>query len=67
MTAKKFHEKCDLIGRNVVVIKSKYKNLILGGYALHNWGTASCYDMKSFVFSLTNKTKHCNTNGSYVQ
>ena len=57
MTTSKFHEKCDKIGRNVVIIKSKVYNKIFGGYALTNWAGAGVYivdnSKSAFLFSIT--------------
>lgn len=58
-SAKKFHQLCDNKGPTLTVVKSCVGN-IFGGYASISWTTITKYhsDPKSFLFSLTDQTKH---------
>ena len=55
-SATKFHEKCDNIGPNLSIIKTK-ENIIFGGFTMNNWSGNSINkkDDLSFVFNLQNK------------
>ena len=55
-TAEVFHKKCDNIGPNLVIIKTK-ENVVFGGFTMNNW---SCEKMEkkddlSFLFSVKNR------------
>ena len=55
-SATKFHEKCDNIGPNLSIIKTK-ENIIFGGFTMNNWSGNDIYkkDDLAFVFNLQNK------------
>ena len=56
-SATKFHEKCDNIGPNLSIIKTK-ENIIFGGFTMNNWSENSFFTKKddlAFVFKLQNK------------
>ena len=54
-SATKFHEKCDNIGPNLSIIKTK-ENIIFGGFTMNNWGNSiNKKDDLAFVFNLQNK------------
>ncbi|RIA97522.1 hypothetical protein C1645_813929 [Glomus cerebriforme] len=56
-TAATFHAKCDNKGANIVVVKIKNKNQIIGGYNPLEWNSSNTYKATydSFIFSFTNK------------
>ena len=55
-SATKFHEKCDNIGPNLTIIKTK-KNIIMGGFTTRNWEyeEKSKKDDLAFIFNFNNK------------
>ena len=55
-SATKFHEKCDNIGPNLTIIKTK-KNIIMGGFTTRNWKCEkeSKKDDLAFIFNFNNK------------
>ena len=55
-SATKFHEKCDNIGPNLSIIKTK-ENIIFGGFTMNNWSPYinNKKDDLAFVFNLQNK------------
>ena len=55
-SATKFHEKCDNIGPNLTIIKTK-KNIIMGGFTTRNWEyeIESKKDDLAFIFNFNNK------------
>lgn len=57
--AAKFHELCDNKGATISIIKSKCGK-VFGGYTSASWTSVRGYkkDEKSFLFSLTTKTKY---------
>lgn len=55
-SAKQFHKKCDNIGPNLTIIKTK-ENIIFGGFTMKNWksGEKCKKDDLAFIFNLQNK------------
>jgi hypothetical protein len=55
-TVQKFHNKCDNIGPNLSIVKTK-ENLIFGGFTMNNWSgnLINKKDDLAFVFNLQNK------------
>ena len=53
-----FHELCDYIGPNLIIVKT-VEGTIFGGYTTENWRGDGQYktDEKAFIFSLDNKIK----------
>ena len=58
-TVKNFHLKCDNIGPNLSIVKTK-ENLIFGGFTMKNWSgdKINKKDNLSFVFNFQNKKIH---------
>ena len=58
-SANNFHLKCDNIGPNLSIVKTK-ENLIFGGFTMNNWSGNRIYkrDNLSFVFNFQNKKIH---------
>ncbi|RIA83197.1 TLD-domain-containing protein [Glomus cerebriforme] len=56
-TAAAFHKKCDNKGANIVVVKIKNSNQIIGGYNPLEWNSSNTdrATKDSFIFSITNK------------
>ena len=59
---KDFHDRCDDKGPTLTVLKSQINGKIIGGFASVSWKspvTAGIHvsDDKSFIFSITDKTK----------
>ncbi|RIA97512.1 hypothetical protein C1645_813912 [Glomus cerebriforme] len=56
-TAAAFHKKCDNKGANIVVIKIKNSDQIIGGYNPLEWNSSDTdrATKDSFIFSITNK------------
>jgi hypothetical protein len=55
-TAEGFHQKCDNIGPNLILIKTK-ENVVLGGFTMNNWScqTKNKKDDSSFLFNVRNR------------
>jgi len=55
-SSKEFHKKCDNIGPNLSIIKTK-ENIIFGGFTMNNWscGTTNKKDDLAFLFNFQNK------------
>ena len=55
-TAKEFHQKCDDIGPNLSIVKTK-ENIIFGGFTMNNWScvTTNKKDDLAFLFNFQNK------------
>jgi len=54
-TSHAFHEKCDIKGPTLIVIKSSEHQRIFGGYTNIDWNSLNCgkrYKLQSFLFSL---------------
>lgn len=60
-SAKTFHEKCDNIGPNISLVKTK-ENLIFGGFTVNNWSTQikNKKDDLAFIFNYQTKKIHNN-------
>ncbi|GBC05325.1 hypothetical protein RclHR1_06180010 [Rhizophagus clarus] len=55
-TYKSFHNHCDDKGANIVIIKKKNSDRIIGGYNPLDWnGTGWKSTMESFIFTLSNR------------
>ncbi len=63
-SAKKFHEKCDNIGPNISIVKTK-DNLIFGGFTVNNWSPQVNIkkDDLAFLFNYQTKKIHNITKG----
>ena len=63
-SAKKFHEKCDNIGPNISIVKTK-DNLIFGGFTVNNWSPQDMVkkDDLAFLFNYQTKKIHNITKG----
>ena len=55
-TVQKFHNKCDNIGPNLSIVKTK-ENLIFGGFTMNNWSGLEINkkDNLSFIFNFQNR------------
>lgn len=61
-TSAVFHNKFDNMGPTLAIIKSE-AGYIFGGFTNLNWDVSNKYvfdSKKSFIFSLTNQSKHLN-------
>ena len=63
-SSKKFHEKCDKIGPNISIVKTK-ENLIFGGFTVNNWSPQVKVkkDDLAFLFNYQTKKIHNNKKG----
>ena len=62
-TINKFHELCDNINNNLVIVQTQDNN-IFGAYCTWCWDTSGgdIYDSNGFLFSLNKKKKYINNN-----
>ena len=55
-SAKKFHEKCNSIGPNISIVKTK-ENLIFGGFTVNNWSLQETIKKDDLAFLYNYQTK----------
>ena len=55
-SAKKFHEKCDNVGPNISIVKTK-ENLIFGGFTVNNWSPQVQVKKDDLAFLFNYQTK----------
>ena len=77
-TIQKFHELCDNIKNNLIIIQTQNNNNIFGAYCTWCWDKSGedLYDNEGFIFSLNKKEKYinekrnvhkgCNDHGPYI-